>query len=301
MDRFQPLRAFARVAEMRSFTKAAESLGLPKASVSAQVQQLENEMGVRLLHRTTRQVQLSQDGLVFYERVKNILADLDELRTIFKSDASQAGRVRVDVSSRMARLEILPRLPEFITAHPGIEVELGATDRNVDLVYEGYDCVIRGGRPTDSSLVGRQIGEARIINVASAGYLQKNGTPRSLKDLERHYLVRYEPSFGGRADAFEYLDGNKARSLNMKSHVIVNNAESYVAACEAGLGIIQSPAPSLHSALQAGKLVEILPKLKMNPMPIYVLYPHRRNMPRRVRLFVEWIEGILKEKYRTVA
>lgn len=302
MDRIQPLRVFARVAEMRSFTKAAESLGLPKASVSAQIQQLETELGARLLHRTTRQVQLTHDGLSFYERTKDLLADVEELATLFRSEASQiAGRVRVDMSSRMARLEIVPKLPDFFAAYPHIHLELGATDRQVDLVQEGYDCVIRGAKLLDSTLIARQIGEARVVNVASAGYLEKHGTPKSAKDLERHYLVQYVSSFGERVDGFEYLDGNELRSVKMKSYITVNSAESYASACEAGLGIIQSPAPSLQPLLRAGKLVEILPKLKFDPMPIYVLYPHRRNLPRRVRLFIDWVEKTLSVRYRSVS
>jgi len=299
MDRIQPLRVFARVAEMRSFTKAADSLGLPKTSVSAQIQQLETELGARLLHRTTRKVQLTHDGQSFYERTKDLLADVEELATLFRSEASQiAGRVRVDMSSRMARLEIVPRLPEFFAAYPHIHLELGSTDRQVDLVQEGYDCVLRGGKLPDSSLVARQIGEARVVNVASASYLEKHGTPKSVKDLEQHYLVQYVSSFGERVDGFEYLDGNKLRLVEMKSYLTVNSAESYAAACEAGLGIIQSPAPSLQASLKAGKLVEILPKLKVDPVPIYVLYPHRRNLPRRVRLFIEWAEKTLSARYR---
>lgn len=302
MDRLQPLRIFVRVAELRSFTRAAASLGLPKASVSAQIQQLEAEVGTRLLQRTTRQVQLTQDGLSFYERAQDLLADLDELTNSFRSDASRvAGRIRVDMSSRMARFEVIPRLPEFIAAYPHINLELGATDRKVDLIHEGYDCVIRGGKLADSNLIARQVGLARVINVASAGYLEKHGTPRSVKDLERHYLVQYVSSFGERAEGFDYLEGNEHRSLKMKSYITVNSAESYVAACEVGLGIIQSPAPSLQGLIQTGKLVQILPRLKVDPVPIYVLYPHRRNLPQRVRLFIEWIERILTPTYRQVA
>jgi DNA-binding transcriptional LysR family regulator len=299
MDRIQPLRAFARVAELRSFTKAAESLGLPKASVSAQIQQLETEIGTRLLHRTTRQVQLTQDGLSFYERAKDLLADLDELTTTFRSEAAQiAGRVRVGMASRMARFEVIPRLPEFIQAYPHIQIELGATDRKVDLVQEGYDCVIRGAKLPDSSLIARQVGEVRIVNVASAEYLEKHGTPQSVRDLERHYLIEYVSAFGERTEGFEFLEGDKHRSVKMKSYITVDSAESYAAACEAGLGIIQSPARSLREPLRTGRLVQILPKLRLEPIPIYVLYPHRRNLSRRVRLFMEWVERILRPNYR---
>lgn len=299
MDRIQPLRVFARVAELKSFTQAAASLGLPKASVSAQIQQLETELGTRLLHRTTRQVQLTHDGLAFYERSQDLLADLEELQSLFQSEPSRvSGRVRVDMPSRMARFEIIPKLPRLLEEYPNLQIELGATDRKVDLIHEGYDCVIRGGKLTDSSLIARKIGEARTLNAASAGYLKKHGTPRSVRDLEHHYLVQYVGAFGERADEFEYLDGDKTRTVKMQSYVTVNNAESYVAACEAGLGIIQSPAGTLAESLRQGKLVEILPKLKGEPLPIYVLYPHRRNLPRRVRVFIEWVESVLSEHHR---
>ncbi len=299
MDRLAPLRAFIRVAEMRSFTQAAASLTMPKASVSAQIQQLENEVGTQLLHRTTRSVRLTEDGMAFYERSKDLLADADDLKTLFKSEASQvSGRVRVDMATRMARLYIIPKLPEFFAAYPNVHLEIGASDRRVDLVHEGYDCVIRGGTLSDSNLIARQIGEVPVVSAASPAYLKQHGTPRSVKDLEHHHQVQYVSSFGERVDGFEYLEGKALRSVKMKSRITVNNAESYAAAAEAGLGIIQSPLPSLRKSLQGGALVQILPKLKLEPLAIYVLYPHRRNLPRRVRLFSEWIEQTLKEIYR---
>jgi DNA-binding transcriptional LysR family regulator len=299
MDRIQPVRVFSRVAELKSFTKAAESLGLPKASVSAQVQQLETELGTRLLHRTTRQVQLTRDGMVFYERAKDLLGDVDELTSLFQSEPSRiTGRVRIDMSSRMARFEIIPKLPHLLAEFPNLQIELGAADRKVDLVREGYDFVIRGGMLADSALIARKIGEAKTINVASSEYLKKYGTPRSVKDLESHFLVNYVSSFDDPTDGFEYREGDKYRLADMKSQVTVNNAESYVAACEAGLGIIQSPGVSLQESLRAGRLIEILPRLKAQPMPIYVIYPNRRNLPRRVRVLVDWVEKILGEKYR---
>ena len=226
VDRLQPLRAFTRVAELRNFTQAADSLGLPKASVSAQVRQLEEEIGARLLHRTTRRVRLTDDGAAFYERAKDLLADADELANLFRSEAAQvAGRIRVDMSSRMARLFIIPKLPQFIEAYPNVEIELGASDRRVDLVQEGYDCVIRGGTLQDSSLIARQIGEARITNAASPEYLEKHGTPRTLKDLEHHYVIHYVPSFGERAQGFEYFDGQEYRTAQTKSRITVGSAE----------------------------------------------------------------------------
>jgi DNA-binding transcriptional LysR family regulator len=298
MDRLQPLRTFARVAETGSFTKAADSLGLPKASVSTHVRQLEDEVGARLLSRTTRRVRLTQDGRAFYERTKDLLADVDELTNVFRADAREvAGRIRVGVASRMARLYVIPRLPDFLEAYPRIEVELGASDRQVDLVQEGYDCVIRSGALADSSLVQRRLGLARIANVASPAYLERHGTPRTPKDLVDHYLVRYAPGFGEEGARFEYRDGDRTRFVAMKSSITVDSAESYAAACEAGLGIIQSPAGSLRASIEAGRLVEILPRHAPPPMPVHVLHPHRRNLPTRVRLFVAWAEKVLIDAF----
>ncbi len=293
------MRAFTRVAELRSFTKAAESLGLPKATVSAQVRQLEGEVGAQLLHRTTRRIRLTDEGESFYERAKDVLADIDELENLFRSEPSRiTGRIRVDMASRMARLYVIPRLADFLERYPHVDIELGASDRRVDLVQEGYDCVIRGGELPDSSLVGRLIGEARVTAVASREYLQRYGTPRSLRDLRDHHVVHYVSSFGERVPAFEYLEGGRLRSISMKSRVTVNSAESYASACEAGLGIIQSPLASLRESIRSGRLVEILPRYTTKPIPIYILHPHRRNLPRRVRVFIEWVQAIMAGTYR---
>jgi DNA-binding transcriptional LysR family regulator len=295
MDRLQPLQIFARVAEMRSFTKAAESLGLPKASVSTYIQQLESELGTRLLYRTTRNVQLTHDGVQFYERCKDMLADFDDLRTMFHEKTSGlVGRVRVDMPSRMARLRVIPHLGEFLSQHPGVEIELGSTDREVDVVREGYDCVVRVADLEDSSLISKKIGEMKIINCASSAYLKKYGKPKSLSDLSKHYMVHYVSTFGEKADGFEYHDGQEYRTVSMKGMVTVNNAEAFAAACLAGLGIIQTPKESLEEHLMQKSLIEVLPGFQAKPMPVYLLFPHQRHLPRRVKAFMNWLETLLK-------
>ena len=171
MDQLDAMRIFLRVAELASFTQAATSLGLPKASVSGAVQRLETQLGVRLLQRTTRRVQLTQDGQAYYERSRDLLADMEELHGMFSRDATRlTGRLRVDMPASLARLGLLPRLPEFLAQHPGLALELGCSDRRVDLVREGFDCVIRVGALADSSLVARPLGLLRQINCASPAY-----------------------------------------------------------------------------------------------------------------------------------
>jgi DNA-binding transcriptional LysR family regulator len=294
MDRLQTLTIFARVAEMESFTAAARSLGLPKATASSAVQQLEARLATRLLHRTTRRVHLTHDGAAFYERCKDLLADADELDSMFqKSGESLVGRIRVDMSSRMARFTVIPALPAFLAAHPGLQLELGSTDRAVDLVREGYDCVLRAGALAESGLVVRRLGEFHVINCASPAYLRAHGKPKSLRDLERHQLVHYVSSFGGKPDGWEYEEDGVWKELPMRGQITVNSAEAYVAAAVAGLGLIQTPATSLEEELRSGRLVEVLPRLRARPMPLSLLYPHRRQLSRRVRVFMDWLEELL--------
>lgn len=295
MDRLQSLTVFARVAEMESFTAAANSLGVPKATASLAVQQLEERLGARLLHRTTRRVRLTNDGAAFYERCKDLISDADELETMFNRDGETlSGRIRVDMSTRMARFQVIPALPKFVAAHPGVELELGSTDRFVDLVREGYDCVVRVGTVTDSGLVARKLGTLPLINCCSPDYLKKYGRPRTLRDLEKHWLIGYAGTLGQKASGFEYPDGDEFKELPMKTRVTVNNAEAYTAAAVAGLGLIQVPSHGLKEELRSKKLVEVLPHLQAQPMPVNIIYPHRRQLSRRVRVFIEWLEQVLQ-------
>ena len=206
MLRPELLQIYARVAELASFTQAADSLGLPKASVSQAVQQLEASLGTRLLLRTTRRVQTTPDGQLFYERCKDVLADVDELQSMFQQ-GSQAlrGRLRVDMPSGVARQQVLPRLNEFLAAHPLLDVELSSTDRRVDLVREGFDCVLRVGQLEDSALVARPLGHLVQINCASPAYLAAHGIPRTLEDLVNHKLVHYVPTLGAKPVGWEYV------------------------------------------------------------------------------------------------
>jgi len=294
MDLTQSLRAFQRVVELGGFTRAADSLGLPKASVSTAIQQLEARLGTQLLHRTTRRVRPTADGQAFYQRSLDVLADMEELQGMFQTeDRPLRGRLRVDMGSGMARMFVLPRLAGFLAAHPQLEIELSATDRLVDVVREGFDCVLRGGHPQDSSLVARTLGAMRIVNCASPAYLAARGVPRSLEALGAHALVHYVSTLGQRPAGFEYHDGTGYRLQPMAGAVTVNNVEAYHAAALAGLGIIQVPLLSVRQALADGQLVEVLPGLVAEPMPLTLLYAQRRHLPLRVRVFMDWLAELL--------
>ena len=294
MNQIEAMQVFVRVAELASFTRAADSLGLPKASASTAVQQLENLLGTRLLHRTTRKVQTTQDGQVYYERCKELLAEMDELQGLFRQGPQALrGRLRVDMPSGMAHSFVIPRLPEFLARHPQLELELSSADRRVDLVREGFDCVVWVGALADSALIARPLGQFRVANCASPAYLQRHGTPRSLEDLATHRLVHYAASLGGRADGWEYWDGTAYRSQPMAGVLTVNNTEAYRSACLAGLGLIQAPLLGLVPHLQRGELVEVLPQLAAEPMPVSLVYANRRNLPQRVQVFMQWMAELL--------
>jgi len=299
MDRIDLFRIFTRVVDCASFTRAADMLGLPRSSVSAAVQTLETRLGTRLLHRTTRRVSPTQDGLSFYERCSRLIADVEDVESLFHEGGSgPAGRLRIDAPGRIGRLIIAPALPAFLDRHPGIAIELGVTDRAVNLIEDGVDCVIRIGRLEDSGLITRSLGELRLINVASPAYLERFGRPGSPDELDRHQAVHYASPNTGRVEPWEWTADGEALTRAVPGRVTVNNAEAYVAACQAGLGLIQIPAYDVAEHLAAGRLVEVMPRYRAQPMPMSLLYPHRQHLSRRLKLFVDWVEPLLREKTR---
>jgi DNA-binding transcriptional LysR family regulator len=294
MDRLDALKLFVRVAELGSFTRAAESLSLQKGAASIAVQQLEASLGTRLFQRTTRRVELTQDGRTCYDRAKDLLAEADELGSMFRQTPQRlSGRLRIDMSAGMAEQYVLPRLPEFASAHPELEFEISATDRFVDVIREGFDCVVRVGRVTDPSLVVRLLGHAPLVTCGSPAYLERHGTPRTLEDLAAHRLVHYVTSFGSRPDGWEYFDGTTYRTVPMAGSITVNNAGAYRAACLAGFGLIQVPAFGVVRSLAEGELVQVLEEHHAEPMPVSLVHAHRRHVPQRVRSFMDWLATLL--------
>jgi DNA-binding transcriptional LysR family regulator len=295
MNTLEAMQIFVRVAEHASFTRAADSLGLLKATVSVAVRELENSLGTRLLHRTTRKVQMTLDGQVYYERCKELLSEVENLQTMFQqSGESLRGRLRVDMPSGIARLYVIPHLPQFLLAHPQIEFELSSTDRLVDPIQEGFDCVMRAGAARDPRLIARPLGRLILINCASADYLRRRGTPRTLADLAQHDLIHYVSTLGAKSEGFEYPESHAYRTLSMSGPVVVNNSDAYNAACLAGLGLIQVPEIGVREPLARGVLVEVLPRYRPEPMSLWLLYAHRRNLPKRVRVFMDWVAEILR-------
>ncbi len=294
----ESLRAFVRVAELTSFTRAAEQLGVPKARVSHQVRRLEDDLGARLFHRTTRAVRLTPDGDRFLGRARRLLLEADDLGSMFTGDGALRGRLRVDLPVGLARSAVIPRLPELLARHPLLELQLSTTDRLVDVVREGFDAVVRVAALRDSSLVAVRLGQMEMLNVASAAYVERYGKPRTVDDLDRHLLIHYSASLGADGPEFEYHDGTRWRTRPMRSAITVNSADAFAAACRAGLGIVQAPRTGLEADVASGALVDLLPKHRARPLPVFLVHPHGRDVPRRVRVVLEWLEAVVRAHLR---
>lgn len=288
------LQIYLRVAELASFTKAADSLGLSKAGISAAIRALEAALGTRLLQRTTRKVQMTQDGLAFYERSRDMLDEMDDLQTMFQADAELAGRLRVDLPLAVARNIVIPQLPAFLHAYPRLQLELSSTDRRVDLVAEGFDCIMRVGELSDSTLVARRLGQFRMVNCASPDYLARFGTPQSLADLAQHRLIDYASTLGGRTALFEYVDDGRRLAQAVPASISVNNSDAYQASCLAGLGIIQVPETGAADLIAQGSLITILPQYRAAPMPVTLLYASRRHLSRRAQRVMHWLAELMR-------
>ncbi|AKT38522.1 LysR family transcriptional regulator [Chondromyces crocatus] len=283
------LKVFVRVAELRSFTQAAQQLGMPKARASSHVQKLEAELGTELLQRSTRVVRATPEGEQLLKRAPGLLAEAEEIATLFRAGRALRGRVRVELPVRVACEYVIPRLPELLARHPQLQVEICASDRIVAALREGRDLVLRVGPVGEPGLVGRRIGEVPMMNCVSPSYLRQHGMPRTLEDLREHLIVHYATDA---VPSFEYFDGKAYTELPMRSAVTVDNIEAYVAACVAGLGIVQVPRAEQEQL--ANKLVEVLPEFTARPVPISLLHTHGRAVPRRVRAVMTWLLEVLQ-------
>jgi DNA-binding transcriptional LysR family regulator len=289
MDRLDAMRVFVRIVELKSFTKAADDLQLPRATVTHTIQQLEKRLGVRLLHRTTRQVSATLDGEAYFQRCVRLLADVEEAESVFsRSAAAPKGKLRVDLQGTLGMHFLLPHIGEFFARYPEVELEIGMGDRLVDLVREGVDCVLRAGEPRESSMVGRRVAQLAQVTCASSTYLERHGIPRTLEEFRPHRAVNYAGSTG-KILPFEFLADGEPRAMQLRGSATVSHADAYVACCEAGLGFIQLPRYHVERQLADGSLREVLGKHQPAPMPVSVLYPHHRQLSPRVRVFVDWV------------
>ncbi|KJZ51387.1 LysR family transcriptional regulator [Pseudomonas marginalis] len=293
MDRFNAMRVFTRIVELRGFAKAADSLQLPRASVTVLIKQLEAHLGVQLLQRTTRQVSPTLDGAAYYQRCVQLLTDLEETEAVFSTRRQNPrGTLSVDMPSGIGRLIVIPALPAFTARYPQIELEVGLNDRPVNLIREGVDCVLRGGLALDESLVARPLAMMDQLTLASPEYLARRGVPASLDDLVNHQMVEYVSSASGKRFGLEFQVDGHLHTVNLSKGLAVNSSDGYFAACEAGFGLIQAPHYHAMRQLAEGSLVEVLPRVKVPTMALSALYPPHRQLSQRLRVFVDWLVAL---------
>lgn len=287
-------RAFIRIAQLKSFNLAAESLGLSNTYVSTLVRQLEQQLGCRLLARTTRRVQLTSDGQLFYPRCLDLLAELDDLNQLFMQQQGEiTGRLRIDLPTGIARHYLFPALPQVLAQHPKLELDISSTDRKVDIVAEGFDLVLRVGSVDNDGLVARKIGVAPMAIAASPAYIARHGEPKTLAELAGHQQVHYVRHFGGHDLGIAYLQSGDIRYVTLPGSVSVNHTDSYQIACLQGIGIIQSPRLGLARHFANGELIELMPALTQPSMPVWLLYPHRRHLTPRLQWALEWLQDLI--------
>ncbi|WP_427980943.1 LysR family transcriptional regulator [Agarivorans sp.] len=293
MDRFDAMRVYTRVFEQRSFSAAATSLNLPRSTVTEAVKQLEQRVGVRLLERTTRQVSPTLDGEDFYLRSVNLLAQLEEAENAF-TGAKPKGKLRVEVHGTLARHFLLPKLAEFLHAYPDIELFLSDSDRLVDPLREGIDCVLRVGKALPDDMVAKQVSSLSEVTVAAPSYLQRHGCPRYMQDLKGHQMVGFRVSQSAEPLPLEFTVEQQLQHLRLPCSIQVNSAETLVEAARLGLGIIQLPRYHVEDDLNAASLQCILSEFPPEPSPVYLLYPRKRTLSARVRVFIDYLQQAFK-------
>lgn len=292
-NKFQAMEVFVQVVDAGSFTRAADVLQLPKATVSTLVQALEASLSAKLLHRTTRLVTVTTDGAAYYERCVRILSDVrDADESLSRSRVSPSGRLRVDMATGLASEVVIPALPAFFERYPDIMLELGSTDRPVDLVEEGVDCAIRGGELGDVNLIARRVGVINFVTAAAPAYLERYGVPEHPRDLERHRCVNYFSAKTGKTYDWDFRRGEERIDIAMRGVVALNDSNSYVQAGLAGLGVIQMTDYLLMQHVAAGRMVQLLPDWSSEPLPVHIVYPQNRHLSAKVRVFVEWVSDL---------
>ncbi len=298
MDQIQSIRVFARVVEAGTFTKAAESLDLPKGTVTKLVQHLESRLKVKLLNRTTRRVTVTPDGAAYYERTARVLNDLDDIEaSMTNAQANPSGRLRVDVGTSVAQHIIIPALADFYRRYPDIQLDLGVSDRAVDLIADNVDCVIRGGELLDQSLVARRVANMALMTVASPAYLQAHGTPTHPDQLgSEHTMLNYFSTRNGRPFINEFVKDGQTVEVTGPTRLSVNESNAMIAAVLAGLGVAQMGAFTAVPLIQKGELVQVLADWSTHSIPLYVVYPPNRHLSAKVRAFVEWVADLFAKQ-----
>lgn len=297
MDRIDAMAAFVRVVETGSFTRAAETLQTSRTRVTQLVQSLEAHLRVKLFHRTTRKVKVTADGAAYYERIVRLLADLDDAETSLSGADVPRGRLRVDVPAPLASLILMPALPDFHARYPEIQLDIGASDRKVDLIDQNVDCVVRGGELTELSLRARHVADLPLGVYAAPDYLTRAGTPAHPQALENspHHVIGYRGSRTGAPLKHVIRRGEEQLRLHGRHVLVVDDGNAYLAASLAGMGVVWLPRYMARAPLARGELVPLFEDWHVDPMPLYVAFPPSRHVSRKLRVFIDWIVEVLAQ------
>lgn len=296
MDLITSMRAFAQVAEQRSFTAAAERLGISRGMATRYVAQLEDHLGARLLHRTTRRVSLTEAGAAYFERCAQLLLDLEEAEAAASSHVAEArGTLRVTCALAFGVRYVAPLLGGYMEANPRVTVDLSFNDRTVDLVEEGYDLAIRIGTLASSSLAARRLGGARLLVCASPAYWRVHGIPREPEDLAQHRALHY--TYSSTSEEWRFVDpAGGARSVRIRHRLRANNGEALLRAAVAGIGVVQLPSFLVHDAVARGELAVALEEFCSPALGIHAVYPARRLLAAKVRNFVDYLAAAFEDE-----
>lgn len=296
MDFIQQLRVFVAVVDNGSFSRAAEALRMARPGVTNAVNALENEVGARLLHRTTRRSSLTTEGERFYDRATRLLTEISDAKNLFGgSSFTPRGRLRVDIPVALSRPLIINRIPEFKQLYPEVDIILGVSDQPVDLIADGVDCVLRIGELAPTSMIARKIASITMVVCGSPGYLSANGTPETVEDLRGHQAVNYFSGRGHRPMAWALPGDTSLPQFALRSGVMINDTDAFVACALNGLGLIQVPGLVVAEHLVSGALVEVVPDMKTIRWPLSIMYPNRQHLAPQVRAFIDWVAGVVSD------
>lgn len=289
MKGLQQFVAFAETAKLGNFAAASRELGVAPSTLAKAVARLEGGLGVKLFHRTTRQVRLTPDGERLYQRCQRVLAEVEELQADAAGTSGiVSGLLKIDAPIVWGMRKLVPMLGRLTREHPGLQLDLRLNDGYVDLVRDGIDVAVRVGRLQDSTLVGRRIDWQEMVLCASPRYVDEHGAPRRLEDLHRHAAVVFRMPTSGRNRPWQFARrGGETVEINPASRVRINDGQGIVVALCEGMGICQVPEYMIADELATGRLVELLPRLRPPALPISVVYPSARLVPARVRVAVE--------------
>jgi LysR family transcriptional regulator, regulator for bpeEF and oprC len=288
MYNLQPLLAFAETAKRGNFAAAARELACTPSTLAKAVSRLEAQLGVRLFHRTTRRVTLTDDGERLFSRCQRVLAELELLQEEASgARAAPSGTLRIDMPVSLGRIVMLPLLASLARAHPELGIDARFSDAYVDLVKDGIDVAIRTGDLRDSSLVARRLGSQELVLFAAPGYLERAGRPRTLADLQRHTGVLFRVPATGRDRPWSFRVRGRNVSFMPKSRVRMDQGDALVQAAVQGMGIGQVPHYMVADEMKSGVLMELLPSLRPSPMPIWAVMPSSRLISPRVRALLD--------------